>query len=171
MNNVLVVVDMQNDFVTGALKNEYAEKIIPRIKERIEIAKEKGDYVFFTKDTHYNDYPYTQEGHFLPVPHCIYKTHGWEIVDELKPYAEYVYEKPTFGCLELAKNLLPFEFDNIEFVGTCTDICVMANAVLFKTFFPEKTIIVNESCCAGTTKTNHLKALCAMENLQIVVLE
>ena len=171
MNNIVIVVDMQNDFITGSLKNAYANDIIPKIKERIEQAKSEGDYVFFTQDTHYHNYLHTQEGKFLPIEHCIKNTWGWEIVDELKPYAEYIYEKSTFGCLDLAINLMPFEFDNIELVGTCTDICIMANAILLKTFFPEKNIIVNESCCAGTSKTNHLKALCMMENMHIMVLE
>ena len=171
MNNILLVVDMQNDFVTGTLKNVYTKEIIPSIKERIELAKKNDDFVFFTKDTHFDNYLQTKEGKFIPVEHCIKNTWGWEIVNELKEYAEYIYEKSAFGCIDLAINLLPFNFDSIEIVGTCTDICVLANAIILKNFFPEKDIIVNERCCSGTTKTNHLKALCIMENIGIIVKE
>ena len=170
MNNILVVIDMQNDFVTGSLQNAYAKPIIRTIIERIEEAKRDGDFVIFTKDTHNSDYLYTKEGMKLPVKHCIKGTWGWEIVDELKPYAEYIYEKSTFGCVELAENLKQVHFDSITLVGTCTDICVLSNAVLLKSYFPDKEIIVEERNCAGSYQTLHLKAIRLMrDSLQITV--
>jgi len=170
MNNILIVIDMQNDFVTGTLADKEAEKIIPKIKERIERAKAEGDFVFFTKDTHDQDYLKTLEGHILPIEHCIKDTWGWEIVDELKPYAEYTYEKPTFGCVELAENLKGLYFNEIELIGTRTDICLLANAVLLKSFFPNKVIIIDDNYCAGTSKINEEIALRAMENLHMMTI-
>lgn len=170
MNNILIVVDMQNDFVTGSLASEETKKIIPKIKEKIEEAKANGDFVFFTKDTHDTNYLNTLEGKLLSTKHCIKNTWGWEIVDELKPYAEYIYEKPTFGCVELAENLKELYFNQIEFIGTRIDICVLVNAVLFKSYFPDKTIIVNNNYCTGTSELNEIIALRALDNLQIMTI-
>ena len=170
MNNILVIVDMQNDFINGSLANPDVRNIVPEIKNRIELARENKDFIVFTKDTHNTNYLDTYEGKLFPVEHCIEYTWGWEIVDELKEYADYVYEKSTYGCLDLAANLTLVDFDSIELCGAETDLALLSHAVIFKTFFPEKTISVNSKCCAGSTTYNHYKALNIMKNMHINVI-
>lgn len=163
MKNCLVVIDMQNDFITGSLGTKEAVKIIPAVKERIEKAIRDGEDIFWTKDTHDGDYLKTREGRYLPVEHCIDGTEGHEICDELKPYvdkAKKVIIKKTFGSKDLPKYIE--EYDNITFVGLCTDICVISNAMLAHAFYPEKNIIIEKNCCAGSTPENHENALKAM---------
>lgn len=169
---VLVVVDMQNDFIDGALGTPEAKVVVSKVVEKI---KTTGDIVFVTKDTHYADYLESQEGKLLPVPHCIAETYGWNIeqnvqnaLDERKEV--YIYEKDTFGSVDLGSALdLIFGdiLDEIILVGLCTDICVISNALLFKAYLPEVKITVDASCCAGTTPENHKNALAAMKMCQI----
>jgi len=174
---VLVVVDMQNDFVSGSLGTPEAQEIVPKVKRKIEEHRENGDLVWFTQDTHYGDYLETREGKKLPVEHCIYSTWGWEIVDDLytKP-KDLVINKPTFGSKTLVEMLVEESgwyddnFDEIELVGLCTDICVVSNALMLKAaFYNVCEISVDANCCAGTTPEMHEAALKVMESCQINV--
>lgn len=170
MKNCLIVIDMQNDFISGSLGSDEAKKIVPLVKERIDKAIKDGEDIFFTKDTHYEDYLNTKEGQFLPVKHCIENTSGHDICDELKPYeknAKNIFIKNTFGYKDLPKYLN--EYDSITFVGLCTDICVVSNVVLTKAFYPEKNIIVKKDCCAGTSIEKHNAALSVMKSCHIVI--
>ena len=168
MRKILVVIDMQRDFIDGALGTAEARAIVPAVIEKI-----KGyapENVFATRDTHGEDYLATQEGKRLPVPHCIRGTAGWAIVEALRPFADAaaaVIEKPTFGATALPAALA--DYDAIEFVGLCTDICVISNALLVKAFYPEKRISVDAACCAGVTPESHTTALNAMRACQIEV--
>ena len=169
---VLVVVDMQNDFVTGALANPMAEAIIPNIAKKIKQYLKNGDRVIFTRDTHNANYLETPEGKALPVPHCIYGTKGWVVVDELNhPECKHI-NKPTFGYKYWEYDLYDGneEISEVELVGTCTDICVISNAIIFKAQFPELKITVDSSCCAGLTPEKHEAALEVMRSCQINVI-
>ena len=171
---VLFVIDMQVDFVTGALENGEAQKIIGKIAEKIKAYKEAGDYVFFTRDTHGENYMETQEGRLLPVPHCLEGSDGWQIVDELREFAtkENTLDKPSFGSLELPKwvyKMTDGNFDEMEFCGVCTDICVISNAMIMKAAYPELTLTVDSSCCAGVTPESHQTALNAMAACQMMI--
>lgn len=171
---VLLVIDMQKDFVTGTLANEEAEKIIGNIRAKITEYRKQGYPVFFTRDTHRADYLNTQEGKLLPVPHCIKGTDGWQIVEELAAEAreECILDKPTFGCLELGGWLyeqLGEEPAEIELCGVCTDICVISNAMILKAAFPETAVTVDGAACAGVTPESHACALEAMKMCQIFV--
>ena len=168
---VLVVVDMQNDFIDGALGTAEAVQIVPNVKKKIE---EFDGEVFFTKDTHQESYMDTQEGNKLPVIHCVEGTNGWEISDKLKDLVKNEpINKPTFGSKDLAEMLVKLngkeKIESIELVGLCTDICVISNAMVIKAFLPEVPIIVDSSCCAGVTVESHLRALDAMRVCQIEV--
>ncbi len=169
----LIVVDMQNDFVTGALKNEEAGTIIGGVVGKVEEALEQGITVIFTLDTHDGGYPDTEEGRNLPVPHCIRGTEGWELVGELKKYRDReeikFLEKPGFGSFELLELFRGSRFEEIELVGLCTDICVICNAVGVKTASPETHIVVDAACCAGVTPDSHDTACDAMKALQVEV--
>ena len=170
MKKCLIVIDMQNDFISGSLGSDEAKKIVPKVKERIEKAIKDGEDIYFTKDTHYEDYLNTKEGQFLPVKHCIENTSGHDIYDELKPYeknAKNIFIKNTFGYKDLPQHLN--EYDSITFVGLCTDICVVSNVILTKAFYPEKNIIVKKDCCAGTSVENHNSALAVMKSCHIVI--
>lgn len=169
MRKVLVVIDMQNDFIDGALGTKEAQAMLPRLEAKL--AREDALLVF-TQDTHGADYLETQEGKNLPVPHCIKPEKGWEIAPSLKPFVEKaaaVVEKPTFSSLELPKVIAGLEPDAIELVGLCTDICVIANAMILKAAFPEVPVSVDASCCAGVTPESHENALEAMKMCQVVV--
>ena len=163
MKKVLVVIDMQVDFTTGALKNEDAIAVIPAVKKRIEAAQAAGEDIIFTRDTHAADYLTTEEGRNLPVEHCIKGTPGWEIVPELRDAADEIIDKPTFGSTELGERLSQGGYDEVELIGVCTDICVISNAMIAKAFLPNAHVIVDASCCAGVTKESHLAALEAMK--------
>jgi nicotinamidase-related amidase len=168
---LLVIVDMQNDFVTGSLGSEAAQAIVPAVKAKIIAAKaESADNIVWTSDTHNEDYLQTQEGRNLPVKHCIKGTRGWEIIDELKELAESgtTLEKPTFGSIELAE--MAKDCDEVELCGLCTDICVITNALLIKTCAPEVKVSVDAACCAGVTPESHNAALLAMKMCQIEVI-
>ena len=170
MKKLLVVVDMQNDFVTGSLGSADAVAILPNVMEKVKLAREKGATVVFTRDTHFENYPSTQEGKKLPVTHCIKNTRGWEIADGLFKEGERVFDKPTFGSLELAQYVKEEGFDEVELVGVCTDICVVSNALLIKAYCPETGVKVDSGCCAGVTKESHQSALKTMESCQVEIL-
>ncbi len=175
MRKLLIVVDMQNDFVTGALRNEDAIAIVPTVAEKIRAAKEAGTEVIFTRDTHFEDYMETEEGRNLPVLHCLKGTEGWEIIDELKAWTEdaKIIDKITFGARELGAYLAEEnereKIDEVELIGICTDICVISNALLTKAFLPNIPIGVDAACCAGITPQTHKNALEAMKMCQIRV--
>lgn len=167
---VLVVVDMQNDFIDGTLGTKEAENIVKNVKDKI--WNFDGEVVF-TRDTHFDNYSDTQEGRKLPVAHCIKGTEGWNIrqeLDELRTDDMKVFDKVTFGSKELAEYLSDKkEIEEITFVGLCTDICVISNALLVKAFMPEVEIVVDKKCCAGVTPKSHENALEAMKMCQIQV--
>lgn len=168
---VLVVVDMQNDFIDGALGTLEAQGIVDSVKEKIEKYKNiPGAKIFYTRDTHEEEYMQTQEGRNLPVPHCIRGTHGWEISGALDTSDCEVIDKPTFGSVALAQKLAVMQPDQIELVGLCTDICVISNAMLCKAYMPETEILVDPACCAGVTPESHNRALKAMSVCQIKIL-
>lgn len=170
----LIVVDMQKDFVNEALGTKEAEAIVPAVLEKV---KNFEGQVIFTKDTHFENYLTTSEGKMLPVEHCIKGTGGWMLLDELEEYCAEkgcaVYEKLTFGCKELAQDMLKKyeagEVESIELIGLCTDICVVSNALLLKAFIPEAEISVDAACCAGVTPDKHNAALETMASCQILV--
>lgn len=195
---LLIIVDMQNDFIDGSLGTPEAKAIIPNVIKKIENWDEK---IVCTLDTHYEDYLSTMEGRKLPVKHCIKDTYGWEIpiriahTMDANENAACIY-KSNFGAvgllanialcpehpnkerLQVTENIEPF-FDNfinigplseIQLIGLCTDICVVSNALIAKAFFPEVPIVVDASCCAGTTPENHKAALQIMKCCQIDVI-
>lgn len=169
MNKVLVVVDMQNDFISGSLGTKEAEAIVPAVIEKIKEYRQRGARVVYTYDTHGEDYPETQEGKNLPVEHCIRGTWGWELPEEIAGLAEGAdkYEKPTFGSKELIQDLARWNPEEIEFVGLCTDICVVSNVLGTKAWLPETPITVDSSCCAGVTPESHRAALDTMRSCQV----
>lgn len=173
MNQAYVIIDMQNDFIDGALGTKEAQAVVPRIEAKI-VASKKDTSVstdlIFTQDTHGENYLDTQEGQKLPVPHCIKDTKGWNICRQLLPYTLFatILEKPTFGSTDLIAETA--EYDRIVLMGVCTDICVISNAMLLKAFYPEKEICVDASCCAGVTPESHARALKAMKMCQIDIL-
>ena len=175
---VLVVVDMQNDFITGPLGTPEAQAIVPKVAQKIRDFD--GGLIVFTKDTHHEDYLTTQEGRNLPVKHCIEGTKGWEVEDSIEAVSDYRKRnracdqvfvcKYGFGANGLAEMLDGFSPDEIELVGLCTDICVISNAILLKSCLPEVPISVDASCCAGITPASHRNALRAMEMCQIKII-
>ena len=167
---LLVVVDMQRDFVDGALGTREAQAILPRVRERIASARENGFTVAFTRDTHGTDYLTTQEGRKLPVVHCVEQTAGWQLADGLAQVEDLVFDKPTFGSRALAEYAAKEQFEHIEVIGVCTDICVISNALLLKAFLPETEICVRSNCCAGVSPESHERALGAMAACQIDIL-
>ena len=168
MKKILIVVDMQNDFIDGALGTAEAVSIVPYVKEVIENFDGK---VFFTRDTHFDNYMQTEEGKNLPVPHCIKGTHGWQIRAELDALRKTEpIDKITFGSTELMDVLRgEGEIESITFVGLCTDICVISNAMLAKANFPEVPLTVDAKGCAGVTPESHTRALEAMKICQIKI--
>lgn len=171
MQNILIVVDMQNDFIDGALGTKEAVAIVPQVKEKIEHFQGR---IIFTRDTHGEDYMQTQEGRKLPVPHCIKGSDGWQISPVLaKLCREAPIDKVTFGSSELGAILQKADkeekVESITLIGLCTDICVISNALLAKAFLPEAEIIVDASCCAGVSPESHKNALEAMKVCQIRV--
>ncbi|MCR5501188.1 MAG: cysteine hydrolase [Acetatifactor sp.] len=169
MKKVLIVVDMQNDFVTGCLGSKEAQAIVP---EMVKFVESFDGTVIFTKDTHGENYMDSQEGKKLPVPHCIKGTEGWEIIPELKAFADKaaVYEKPTFGSKELAADIANEEPDEVTLIGVCTGICVLNNAALIKAFAPEIPVKVVAGLCACVTPDTHKTALDAMATCQIEII-
>ena len=178
---ILVVVDMQNDFVDGALGTKEAVAIVPKVAEKIRLFMDGADRrVLYTRDTHEEDYLDTQEGRHLPVRHCIRGTKGWEICPEIELLRkEQPIDKPTFGSPVLGQLLKAQDEDlkkqgkegitSVTLVGLCTDICVISNALLVKAFLPEIPVIVDASCCAGVTVESHQNELQAMNMCQIQI--
>lgn len=169
MKNILLVIDMQNDFIDGALGTKEAVAIVEKVAAKI--SGFNGE-IIFTRDTHESDYLTTQEGRNLPVEHCIYGSFGWEIRSELAAIREAcVIDKPSFGSRKLAELLYEKNISEgigeITLIGLCTDICVISNALVIKAFLPEVKITVDASCCAGVTPKSHKNALSAMKMCQI----
>ena len=174
-NKYLIVIDMQNDFVDGALGTPEAQAIAEAV---VEEAKSFDGTVAFTLDTHGEDYLSSQEGANLPVPHCIKGTPGWQLIPALDSVAHErnarIFEKPTFGSTDLAAWLQAENATNpiesIELVGVCTDICVVSNALLIKAVLPEVSLVVDAALCAGVTPAAHEAALATMRSCQVQVL-
>lgn len=170
----LIVVDMQKDFITGSLGTKEAQAILPKVIEKV---KNYDGRVIFTRDTHMPDYLDTQEGKNLPVKHCIIHEEGWMLDEELEALAQEkgakIYNKPTFGSVELASDLKEENdkepIGEIELCGLCTDICVISNALLLKAFMPEVQVRVDAQCCAGVTPKSHQSALETMKMCQVLV--
>ncbi len=170
----LVVIDVQNDFVSGSLGTPEAQAMLPRLEEKLRGFE---GCVWMTLDTHGADYMDTQEGKHLPVPHCVRETEGWQLAGELGKLAESfgagIVEKPTFGSEELVASLKALyeagELESIELVGLCTDICVVSNALMLKAAMPELPMSVDSACCAGVTPQKHEAALEVMRSCQIAV--
>lgn len=171
MKRLLVVVDMQKDFVDGALGFDGAEKVIPGIRDLILSYKENGDTVVYTLDTHHEDYMDTQEGKNLPVPHCIEGTDGFALVDELSGVLEDCrgFKKPTFGSIELASYIASGDFDSIELCGLVSNICVLSNAVIAKAAAPEAEIIVDSALTASFDPKLGTEVFDILEGIQITV--
>ena len=164
---LLIVVDMQNDFVTGSLANEECQKIVPLIENFL---KNWDGEVVFTKDTHEDNYLETQEGMNLPVKHCIVDTPGHDIIDELCPYCYNVFEKDTFASESLSKYIDKHnEYKEVYLCGVCTDICVVSNALMIKSICPDVKLYCLSELCAGTTLEKHEAALKVMESCQIYI--
>lgn len=174
MKKVLVVVDMQNDFVDGALGTKEAAGIVENVVAKIENFEGK---IFATLDTHQNNYMETSEGKKLPVLHCIRMTTGWLLNEKVRTALsdkDYkIIEKKTFGSTKLVKKIRKMKQNDdieIEFVGLCTDICVVSNVLLLKAYFPEVKMTVDAGCCAGVTPASHKAALETMKMCQIDVI-
>ena len=166
----LIVVDMQVDFISGALGSKDAEAIVPAVVEKV---KNFDGKIIFTRDTHHEYYLNTQEGRKIPVPHCIKDTDGWQICSELRPYGDAIVDKLTFGSMALPQIIRNYggPIESIELCGLCTDICVISNAMILKAAFPETKIIVDAKCCAGVSEKSHNTALDAMRAVQIEIIE
>ncbi len=162
----LIVIDMQNDFIDGSLGSKEAVEIVPAVKEKIKEYRENGDEVIFTRDTHHDNYLNTNEGHYLPVVHCIENTPGWEIREGLYFEGAEIINKPSFGYTGWKEKT----FEEIEIIGLCTDICVVSNALILKALFPEIKISVDPKCCAGVTPDSHNAALETMKMCQIEII-
>ena len=175
-NRFLIVVDMQNDFIDAALGTPEAQAIVPAVLDRIRAAREAGETIIATLDTHAPDYMNTSEGKKLPVPHCIAGTDGWKIRPEIMDAMgdAILVEKPTFGSVRLPQIVAELADDpaamTVELIGLCTDICVVSNTLLLKANFPEADIRVRAACCAGVTPEKHLAALETMRSCQIDVI-
>ncbi len=167
MKKLLIVVDMQRDFVTGALGTPEARAIVPRVAELVRAAEE----VVYTADTHSQTYLNTREGRFLPVPHCVKGTEGWEILPEVYRPGAKIFEKPAFGSLDLLSYVREGGYEDITLCGVCTDICVVSNALLVKAALPEAEVRVVPSACAGVTPEKHEAALVTMASCQILMEE
>ena len=170
---LLIVIDMQNDFIDMALGTKEAVAIVPAVARKITEYRSQGNLVVFTRDTHQKNYLQTQEGKNLPVEHCIEGTKGWQISEKLEVADSKIFDKPTFGSTDLADYVFSLNNSNnieeIEVVGLCTDICVISNALLLKAKLPEVPISVDSTCCAGVTPQSHENALSAMKMCQIGV--
>lgn len=175
MRKILVVVDMQKDFVDGALGSNEAVAIVDNVVNKI---NEFDGEIIVTYDTHQNNYKETREGKYLPVPHCIKDTDGWQLNDKVQEVLNKkgyrVIHKPTFGSTRLVEMFKEYEYDEkdteVTLIGLCTDICVVSNAMLLKANYPEMDITVDASCCAGVTPESHNAALTTMKMCQINVI-
>lgn len=170
-NKYLIVIDVQNDFVDGPLGSPEAKAIIPRVKQKIAEYKANGGKIIFTRDTHQPYYLDTAEGRHLPIKHCIEGTHGWQIYEGLADDDSVIIDKHTFGYLDWYNKgyVDADEGTEIEIIGLCTDICVVANALILKTICHENVIKVDSSACAGVTPVSHEAALNTMRMCQVEV--
>ena len=166
MKKTLIVVDMQNDFIDGALGTKEAVSIVENVKNKIAKYKANGDEIIFTRDTHTEDYLNTNEGKNLPVVHCIKGTKGWEIAEGLEVEGCKYIDKPSFGYT----GWLDMDLKEVEIVGLCTDICVVSNALIIKALYPEISVTVDSTCCAGVSVETHNAALATMKCCQINVI-
>lgn len=166
MKKTLIVVDMQKDFIDGALGTKEAVAIIENVKKKIAEYEANGDEIIFTRDTHQTDYMNTNEGKYLPVEHCIEGTDGWQLYEGMEAKNATYINKPTFGYL----NWSDYKFEEVELIGLCTDICVVSNALIIKATFPEIKVSVDASCCAGVTPESHEAALTTMKMCQVEVI-
>lgn len=171
MKRLTIIIDMQKDFVNGALGTREAQQIVEPLVEFVKDQLRQGTEVVFTMDTHFENYLDTQEGKNLPVPHCIKGTEGWELIEQLKPLAKdcRIFEKPSFGSMELAEFVRRGGYGEIALAGLCTDICVISNAMLLKAAVPESKVSIISSCCAGVTPESHENALKAMKMCQMMI--
>ena len=166
MKKTLIVVDMQKDFIDGALGTKEAVAILENVKKKIAKYQKNGDEIIFTRDTHQTNYLQTNEGKHLPVEHCIEGTDGWKIGEGLEVDGAIYIDKPTFGYM----NWKDHQLEEVEFIGLCTDICVVSNALIIKATFPEIKVTVDASCCAGVTPESHKAALTTMKMCQVEVI-
>lgn len=167
MSRLLVVVDMQKDFVDGALGSREAVAVVPHVADKMKAYRDAGDEIVFTFDTHHEDYLDTMEGRKLPVAHCVKGTPGWKLAEELRGTEGRRFEKAAFGSRELADYVAAGDYTCVELVGLCTDICVISNAMLIKAAVPETPVQVDAACCAGVTPESHENALNAMKMCHI----
>ncbi len=169
---VLCVIDMQNDFIDGALGTKEAVAIVDKVKDKIALYRKNSDRIIFTRDTHGEDYLSTAEGRKLPVPHCIKGTDGWQITSELDTEGCEIIDKPTFGSYELAEKVAETEnLEEVELIGLCTDICVISNAMLIKAKVYETPVTVDGGASAGVTPESHRNALESMKMCQINIID
>lgn len=166
MKKTLIVVDMQNDFIDGALGTKEAEAIVSNVRNKIQEYAKNGDEIIFTRDTHTEDYMNTNEGKHLPVEHCIKGTKGWQIAEGLEVAGCKYIDKPSFGYT----GWLDMDLECVELVGLCTDICVVSNALVIKALYPEIDVTVDASCCAGVSPETHNAALVTMKCCQVNVI-
>ncbi len=165
MKKTLIVIDMQKDFIDGSLGTKEAVSIVDKVKQKIKQYKEAGEQIIYTRDTHPENYLETREGKYLPVVHCVKGSEGWLIPEELRVEGCEVIDKPSFGYTGWEK----YDFEEIEIIGLCTDICVVSNALMLKALYPEIKITVDASCCAGVTVESHKAALLTMKMCQIEI--
>jgi len=170
MKKLLIVVDMQNDFITGALGSRQAKRILPNVIAKVDEYKADCCEIIFTRDTHHNGYLSTQEGRLLPVIHCVEGTEGHKVASGLETDGCTVLDKPAFGSLKLAETAAKGGYDEIELCGLCTDICIVSNALIIKAQLPETKITVDAGCCAGTSEEGHKAALLTMKMCQVNVI-
>jgi nicotinamidase-related amidase len=171
LEKLLIVVDMQNDFIDGSLGSAQAQSIVENVREKIAAYTRDHNRIIFTRDTHDENYLQTQEGRNLPITHCVIDSEGWQISSKLHVENALVFDKKSFGSPELARYVQTLSgICEIELVGLCTDICVISNALILKAFLPEAAITVDASCCAGVTPESHRTALAAMKMCQIQII-
>ncbi len=166
---LLIVVDMQRDFIDGALGTAEAVAIVPKVKAKMDAYRANGDDIFFTRDTHQANYLETTEGKHLPVVHCIQGTPGWEIPEALEDKSLTHIDKPNFGWQHWKEMGLE-KYEGVELVGVCTDICVVSNALILKAQYPDLPLTVDASCCAAVTPATHEAALATMKMCQVQVI-
>jgi nicotinamidase-related amidase len=169
MKRLLIVIDMQNDFISGSLGTPQAAVILPAVMAVIAEYTQRGEKIIYTRDTHTDDYPTTQEGRLLPVKHCIAGGWGHSIADGIYISGSDIIDKPSFGSYELAELAVSGTYDEIELCGLCTDICVVSNALILKARLPETKITVDARRCAGVTEESHRAALFTMKMCQIII--
>ena len=165
MKKTLIVVDMQKDFIDGALGTKEAVAIVENVRKKIAKYQANGDEIIFTRDTHQPNYLETNEGKHLPMEHCIKGTEGWQIGEGLGVEGAIYIDKPSFGFM----NWKDYDLEEVEIVGLCTDICVVSNALIIKATYPEIRVSVDANCCAGVTPESHEAALTTMKMCQVEV--